>query len=257
MARPVLKLVEVAEGEDGKGGEVEGSDEEWAFLSRIAVAGLDMLVVVQSRVDMKKEEDVAENWMGVILGLEVVAKYASMTAVRQHAITILFEAVTDVSAKLLSKEVLRGVVWGCCSVGEERLENIFGLDIAEDLIACADDVVAEVNLSILLAFKGFLCHLEELLREGGDKMEDTWTKLLNIAGIVLEGGRGEEFEKFHSGGIEMCVEQLRNTLNVMLKMGAFAEGGELRKVTVDRVGELKGVTDVFEESAGGHETSES
>jgi hypothetical protein len=131
-------------------------------------------------------------------------------------------------------------------------------------------------------------------------MRDTWTKILDIAGIVLEGGRGEEFENFHSGGIEMCVEQvsvtsearrraervgvrhvlllipfgcrfatpspvhppqLRNALNVMLKVGAFAEGGELRKVTVSKLGQLgvaglEGVTDIFEESAGGESASE-
>ena len=119
IKEPICALVHVASGVDGRWGGNESSLEEWNYRSKVAVAGLDLLMVMYN-----KDGGVGvEGWKAVVEALAEVSMAASTTTIRQHSLNLLTSIVID-RADVGQEELMIVLGEVCVPVCEERITNI-------------------------------------------------------------------------------------------------------------------------------------
>ncbi|GMI15145.1 hypothetical protein TrVE_jg7153 [Triparma verrucosa] len=219
MKRPICALIEVAAGVDGKWGGEDSSLEEWNYRSKIAVAGLDLLMLLHSKCGGEGE---GGGWREVLEALAEFAMGASTTFIRQHALQLLTRWVIEGGEGVGKGGVMSVIGEIAVPVGHERITSILGLEF-DSLIECQDDVQAELMMSVSLVFKGLLHHLQVLLQEEGfaELLEGAF-KVAEILLVEEEEREGEEI--YLSSPREFCIEAVKNVALVIATLGG---GGEV------------------------------
>ena len=124
MKRPICALIEVAAGVDGKWGGEDSSLEEWNYRSKIAVAGLDLLMLLHSKCGGEGE---GGGWREVLEALAEFAMGASTTFIRQHALQLLTRWVIEGGEGVGKGGVMSVIGEIAVPVGHERITSILGL----------------------------------------------------------------------------------------------------------------------------------
>ncbi|GMI16873.1 hypothetical protein TrLO_g1702 [Triparma laevis f. longispina] len=253
MKKPICALIEVAAGVDGKWGGEDSSLEEWNYRSKIAVAGLDLLMLLYSKVT----DTDGGNWREILEALAEFAMGASTTFIRQHALGLLMRWVIEGGEGAEKGELLAVIGEIAVPVGHERITSILGLEY-DSLIECQDDVQAELMMSVSLVYKGLLQHLEGVL--GVEGFVGVLEGALRVAEILVLGEGGERGREREEVGVylnsprEFCLEAVKNVAMVINALGggggdaAKLVGGSMERMGLEEL--VGGVGEVGKEEVG-------
>mmetsp|Transcript_49479 Transcript_49479/g.73587 ORF Transcript_49479/g.73587 Transcript_49479/m.73587 type:complete len:488 (+) Transcript_49479:35-1498(+) len=162
--------------------------------AKLCIAGLDLLLIMHSRlgkpVTIASGEIIStdENglwvsvWPSVLEGMAEASKKSIFGGVRQHALSMLTDAIIDRHGGAIPTEQLFAVVHNSCiSVAGIRISALLKSDNIEGQW---EEVMIELKLCISLVFKPFLHHLKILIQIE-DKFATLWESMLNVMEQLL------------------------------------------------------------------------
>jgi len=232
---------------------------------KLSIAGLDLLGLLHSRLESLMEGSAARNsiempmvareeedlggvlvtcWLPVLEGMADAARKSRYPSVRQHALSMLTDAIIDRHGRDVPKDELCGILDRICiPLAGSRMVDLLrsGTDPAEHHHH-VEEIMIELELCISLIFKPFLHHLRTLLTMR-EEFVAIWMSMLGVMTELL----GEEVVRPTHGGTEgddypgghamtrdklllttkeLGSEHLRNAIMVLVASGVLRGEGQ-------------------------------
>lgn len=234
---------------------------------KLSIAGLDLLQVLNSRMDpIQAKDDRSQHllicWRPVLEAISDPAENSRNSGVRQLAISLLTDTLLDKNSRCIPVEgglcnILSNI---CIPLAGKRITDL--LRIPRELDNDLEETLIEVELCISLLFKPFLHHLKALIVVK-QEFVGMWISLLGIMTQLLgdeiasdqkyEIASDQNFGKGHvvtraslfSTTKELASEHLRNAVMVLVAMGVLivdedskCESQEISSVTWAAIGSI-------------------
>ena len=207
---------------------------------KLSIAGLDLLQVLNSRMDpIEAKDDKSQNllicWRPVLEAISEPAENSRNSGVRQQAISLLTDMLLDKNSRCIPVEgglcnILTNI---CIPLAGKRITDL--LRIPRELENDLEETLIEVELCISLLFKPFLHHLKALVTVK-QEFVGMWISLLGIMTQLLGDDIATD-QKFGKGHVvtraslfsttkELASEHLRNAVMVLAEMGVLIVDGD-------------------------------
>lgn len=173
--------------------------------------------------------------------------FYSLTAqsVRQHALSMLTDAIIDRHGKYLPDEEICKIFTDICvPLAGDRMKDLLAATAEPDMRA--EEILIELEMCISLLFKPFLHHLKRLLTM--DKaFVDIWVNMLGVMTLLLgediaPQGEGDELtpERLLWTTKELGSEHLRNAILVLAACGVLKtpDAGEVSALTWNSIDDM-------------------
>uniref|UniRef100_A0A7S2EHJ5 SEC7 domain-containing protein n=1 Tax=Ditylum brightwellii TaxID=49249 RepID=A0A7S2EHJ5_9STRA len=219
---------------------------------KLSIAGLDLLLVLHTRLEPliahaaaeEKTNAETENaygkgstevfvncWLPVLKGMATAAELSRYASVRQHALSMLTDAIVDRHGRSIPDGQLCKIINDICVplAGKRIAELLRSENYVE---GDWEEVMIEFELSISLIFKPFLHHLKNLITvENSFKV--MWVSMLGIMSHLLsdEGVVEEDQSEDPDGAMTrdkllqttkfLGCEHLRNAVMVLIACGVL------------------------------------
>jgi hypothetical protein len=226
---------------------------------KLSIAGLDLLQVLNSRMDpIAAKDDKSQHllicWRPVLEAISDPAENSRNSGVRQQAISLLTDTLLDKNSRCIPVEgglcnILSNI---CIPLAGKRITDL--LRIPREMENDLEETLIEVELCISLLFKPFLHHLKALVTVK-QEFVGMWISLLGIMTQLL-GDEIASDQKFGKGHVvtraslfsttkELASEHLRNAVMVLAAMGVLivdgdskSESQEISSVTWAAIGSI-------------------
>ncbi len=199
---------------------------------KLSLAGLDLLLVLLTRLYLKKDSDNFTGtkisntyWVSILEGI-AESSDSKFTNTRQHSIAMLRDASIDRYSKDVPITELCRVLNGIClpTINQRIVELVQHQTM---LKFDQEEIMIELELCISTIFKPFLHHLETLL-SNPDELTAVWLSLLSVISHLL--GKETQSEKDQiinpnnhllKAPKDLATEHLRNILMILVSKGVL------------------------------------
>ena len=175
--------------------------------SKLSTAGLDLLLVLHNRLEeiilrtksglknsntesslQDKETRWMNCWLSILDGMAEAGESSSFASVRQHALSMLTDAMIDKHGQAISSTHLCTLINEMCiPLAEKRITAL--LNSSQLLVdsSNSEEIMIELEACISLIYKPFLHHLKVFLKTKDDKWITIWKSMLKAMNLLLTG----------------------------------------------------------------------
>lgn len=230
---------------------------------KLSVAGLDLLLLLHTRLEVliakeaameshgEERKDPSENdgevwfkcWLPVLEGVAEAAEMSRYASVRQHALSMLTDAIIDRHGRAVSDRDLCHIVrHTCVALAGKRMSALLCAGNSANFADHWEETMIELELCISLVFKPLLHHLKTLITVE-EEFAPLWSSVLSVMSQLLGDcgqntppGQGDDQRQHHPleqdramtrdklllATKELGSEHLRNAVMVLIACGVLS-----------------------------------